>query len=376
MRRHLTLLMGVTVASAAPLWAQNSVYGVRGIGFPERPISVRARAMGGGFAMFDALSPLNPATAANFRVLAASVSAGTTFRRYTADGTEVSGLRETRFPGGMVGGGVGNGPVSFAVGYAGFAERSFDIQRTGVDTAAGVPVEVSDRLSADGGIVDMRAALGWRIAPTFQVGAAMHVLNGSSRVVAARDFIDSDFRQFNQVSTFSFNGVGVSAGLNWQVASIMQMAFAGRWNGGLKSRVGSSSATIDMPVSVHGGLLLAPSRQILWSATAEWTSWSRAAGDLDAETRGVFDTWSIGSGLELGAISTRLPIRLGAYYGTLPFSPSADAQPYEWSLSAGTGYALSGGRFRVDAAVERLIRDGAGAAERGWHVSFGISVSP
>jgi hypothetical protein len=332
--------------------------------------------MGGGFAMFDALSAVNPATAANFQVLTASVASGTTFRRYSAAGTEVSGLRETRFPGGIVGGGVGNGPVSFAVGFSGFAERSFDIQSSGIDTAAGVPVEVTDRLSADGGIVDMRAAIGWRLHQRFQVGAAVHVLNGSSRVIAERDFTDSDLRPFNQVSTFSFNGVGVSAGLNWQVASALQLGVSGRWNGGLESTVGASSTTIDMPLSVQGGLLVAPSRQLLWTATVEWSSWSRAAGELDAQTAGVFDTWSIGSGVELGVPSTRLPIRLGAYYGKLPFSPSADAQPYEWSLSAGTGYALSGGRFRLDAAVERLIRDGGGAAERGWHLSFGISVRP
>ena len=54
---HLTL-----VVAAVPAEAQSSIFGIRGPGFPGRPLSTRAIGAGGGLGLFDAESQLNPAS--------------------------------------------------------------------------------------------------------------------------------------------------------------------------------------------------------------------------------------------------------------------------------------------------------------------------
>ena len=94
-----TIFLGLLVAvSPASLVAQNSVYGIRGVGFPGRPSGVRSLALGGGADLLDRASVLNPALAATFRQVTVGAVSGTTYRNYTAAGTDVSGLQETRFP--------------------------------------------------------------------------------------------------------------------------------------------------------------------------------------------------------------------------------------------------------------------------------------
>jgi hypothetical protein len=100
-----------------------------------------------------------------------------------------------------------------------------------------------------------------------------------------------------------------------------------------------------------------------------------AAGHVDAETNGVFDTWGADTGLEYRFLGGALPFRLGARYGTLPFSPTAE-QPTEWTISAGLGTRIARGRLGVDFSVERLIREGGGARERGWNITLGLAVQP
>ena len=60
MRPLSTAIFGMLIA--APLAGQSSQFGVRGLGIPLRPISVRATGTGGGFSLFDAESALNPAS--------------------------------------------------------------------------------------------------------------------------------------------------------------------------------------------------------------------------------------------------------------------------------------------------------------------------
>ena len=116
--------------------------------------------------------------------------------------------------------------------------------------------------------------------------------------------------------------------------------------------------------------------QMQWGISGDWTSWSRAEGHLDPETRGVFDSWGVGTGVQFLALGGVLPVRLGARYGTLPFSPSATEQPIEFILSGGVGTRIARGRLAVDFSVERLIREGANASERAWHLLVGITVRP
>ena len=114
-----------------------------------------------------------------------------------------------------------------------------------------------------------------------------------------------------------------------------------------------------------------------WMTTARWRSWSRAQDVVSAAGTSAFDTWEVGSGLEFGSArqGAKFPLRLGIRYAQLPFSPTTD-QPTEWNYSIGTGAPFAANRAVIDVALQRFRRDGAGASERGWYVTVGITVTP
>ena len=146
-----------------------------------------------------------------------------------------------------------------------------------------------------------------------------------------------------------------------------------------------ASATVDsvpaspfeLPVSLAGGVELAPAPPIRLAATLQWRSWSDARGDLLPGER-ARNTLEIGTGLELGGAATatsRVPLRLGFRWAQLPFSPNRE-KPREIDLSIGTGLVFAGNRGLLDVAVERVFRDGAGVSERAWQVTVGMTVRP
>jgi hypothetical protein len=131
---------------------------------------------------------------------------------------------------------------------------------------------------------------------------------------------------------------------------------------------------VDLPLTVVGGLRVSPLRSVGWSTSVTWRSWSTADDDLTAR---AFDTWEVGTGLEFGGpdIGSRVPLRLGFRYATLPFSPTDD-QPREIGVSAGAGLVFAAGRGLLDVALERARRTGAGSAETAWQLSWTVTVRP
>ncbi len=377
--RRVPWLLLLALGSPAAALAQNSVYGVAGIGFPEEPIGIHARALGGGSAAFDALSALNPGTVADFGRLAASVTMSESFRSYTAGDSSVSGLRETRFPFGIMGGKVGGLPLSFAVSYATYAERTFDIRTTGTEVLRGDTVGISDRVASNGAVTDVRGALAMRPFSFLKVGAAIHLLGGSSRLDIRRTFSDSAYLPYAEASHLVFSGVGVSAGVVLRPLPLVQLAGAARVNGNLSSQLGTQNfGGVKLPVALTAGLrLIAPRVGASWSSTATWRSWSRAQSDLVSPTK-AFDAWDLASGIELrdhDAGGRGLPLRVGVRYRQLPFS-NVNTQPTELVLAAGSGLVLAHGRAEVDFSLEHVQRSGGGADERGWQIAVGILVLP
>ena len=378
MKRFGVLLLLITGVPAV-LRAQNSIYGTRGIGFPGRPIGVRAIALGGGADMFDPGSALNPAVVAAFSQVAVGAASGTTYRNYTAANTDVSGLQETRFPFTYIGGGIGRSLFSYHVSLSTFTERTFRLTTADTILVAGSMIPVSDTVLSDGGIVDVRGAIGWRTSTSVNLGVAFHMLAGSSRISATRSFDNGDLRTFRDDDNVSFSGSGVSAGVVWRVLPTIHLALAGRLNAALTSRLGDgASQSISMPGSLAGGVSFTFTPAIRWMTTAQWRSWSRSDDDLASTGSRAFDTWEAGSGVELGGgagVVGRFPLRIGVRYAQLPFSHN-DEQPTEWNFSVGTGVPIASNRAAIDVAVERFLRDGAGARERGWYVAVGITISP
>src|SRR5438105_4202035 len=126
--RHVVLVALTLVLAVRPsgrLAAQDSQFGIRGLGTPGKWESVRARTTGGAFAPFDAFSPLTDAVLADVRRMSANVTGGTSWRSVDASGTQ-SSLRGTRFPAMVIA-----GPVTRRIvvggGFATYLDRSFDV---------------------------------------------------------------------------------------------------------------------------------------------------------------------------------------------------------------------------------------------------------
>lgn len=373
------LLAGLALVASGPAAAQNSVYGLVGIGFPGDPLAVRARSLGGGIGAFDPASALNPAAAAGLGRLVAGGAAGTTLRRYTAGDSTVAGLRETRFPFGFFGGRLPGTPLSFAVSFSTYAERSYDVTTTGTQVLRGDTLEVTDRVASDGAVTDFRGAVALRPWSHLLVGAAFHLLGGSSRLTVGRSFSVSDYSNYVERAQLSFSGAGVSGGVVLLPTSAIELAGLARLDGELEIRNGTRRAgAVQLPVTLGGGVRLTPAKGISLSSTALRRSWSRAQPDLLGPTQ-AFDTWDIGSGIELSrpraAGAGMLPIRLGVRHRQLPFSNVA-TQATETVLTGGTGMLLAGGRASLDVSVERFRRSGGGADERGWYFTLGMIIIP
>jgi hypothetical protein len=256
-----------------------------------------------------------------------------------------------------------------------YLDRTFDLTSSDTIMLRGNPVEVSDRVAADGGVSDVRAALGWRPAPPLQVGVGVHFLTGSTRLSTVREFSDTLFAPLRDSSQASFFGTGFSLGAVLAVAPRTSVAVVLRTDRKLDRRVDAvETGSLDLPVSVTGGFAFAPQRALRVATTVTWRSWS------DAEGSGVsaFDTWEAAAGIELGGPdvgASRAPLRVGVRYAQLPFSPTDD-QPTEWIVAGGTAYPFAAGRALIEVALERVFRDGGGARERAWQLSVGLGLVP
>src|SRR5437773_3169794 len=149
----LTLLAAVWPGRLA---AQDSQFGIRGLGTPGKWESVRARTTGGAFAPFDAFSPLSDAALADVRRMSASVSSGVSWRSVDASGTQ-SSLQGTRFPAMVIA-----GPVTRRIvvggGFSTYLDRSFGVIIQDTVNLRGVLQPVTDEITSDGAITDLRLA--------------------------------------------------------------------------------------------------------------------------------------------------------------------------------------------------------------------------
>jgi hypothetical protein len=364
------------IGAAPPLAGQTSVYGIRGLGFPGRALTPRARALGGGLGGFDPASPLNPAAVAGFTQVTAVAVAAADFRGYEVGGTAVGGLHATRFPLVEVAGRLPRIRLGYALSMTQYTERSFDVSLTDTIVLRGADVQVSDRSSSSGGASDIRGALAWEPRRGLRVGAGLHVVTGSAKLSVSRSFSDSAYQAFRRVNEERVSGFGVSGGLLWAPTAGIQLALAGRYDTEADLVVDSTpTGTVDLPIAALAGLEIRPVPAIRWASTFIWRSWADADPGLSGR---AFNTWELGSGVELGGSesgASRVPLRLGARYATLPFSPTDD-QAHEVDVALGTGISFAGNRGLLDVVLERAFRSGAGARERAWQFSMSLTVRP
>ncbi|HKI95740.1 MAG TPA: hypothetical protein VJ992_10670 [Gemmatimonadales bacterium] len=378
--RRLLLLTGLALGGLpAVAAAQTSIFSVRGIGFPAREASARSRALGGGFDMFDPFSPLNPASSASLGALTAIGTSSTEFRSYDANSVTATGLHDTRFPLIGVAGPAGSSPISFRLTAGTYADRTYDVSTTDTVMLRGQPVGVTDQIGSDGAIADIGGALAWTVSRHLAIGVGVHALTGSSQLSVSRVFGDTTYRPYALRGHQSYEGFGFDGGVMIQLTRAIQLGASVRSDRRLDISVDSLvTGSVALPTTIAGGLLLTPSKALHWTTTVTRRSWTRAAADLAGSGTVVFNTFSIGSGIELGPPESgvsNIPLRFGFRYATLPFSPNAE-QPHEVGLTAGTGLLFAKNRALVNVTLERIMRSGAGVSEHVWAFTVGMRLRP
>src|SRR2546427_12302654 len=173
----------LSILPSFPLTAQDSQFGIRGLGTPGRFETVRARSTGGVFASFDPMSPLAGASLADLPLLTATALGGTSYRDAEAAGATTS-LRASRFPVMGLAGPV-FGRLVLGGGFTTYLDRTWDVTLRDSMLLRGTMQPYSDELTSDGGVADLRLAAALRVGARFALGVALHLLSGSTRETAA-----------------------------------------------------------------------------------------------------------------------------------------------------------------------------------------------
>lgn len=356
------LLLGAT---ASFLQGQDSPFGINGLGTPGRFESARARGTGGAFAAFDPLSALTDASIGGLGRLTAIATGTTSYLSDDLGGVSAS-RRTTRFPLFQVGGPAWSNVV-LAAGVSTYLDRSYHVRIEDTVTLGGFPQAVTDNLSGDGGVTDIRVVAARRFG-RLTVGAGLHLLSGSTRFQFVRNFTDtSSYGDVAQTGEVAYRGSGGSASAILNVGRQLELAGFFRADSRLRSEEnGATVAHNDLPTTYGGAIRWRPAPEAAIAASLTYRGWANAA-DSNA-----YNTTNWSAGAEFGRT---LPLRIGVRGGTLPFGPGGRA-PRETAVAAGTGRVFAGGRGIIDVTVERLRRTGAGLTETAWTVLFGVAVRP
>jgi hypothetical protein len=138
--------------------------------------------------------------------------------------------------------------------------------------------------------------------------------------------------------------------------------------------------TIDLPYTFGLGIRIQPAARLELGAQTIVRTWSGANSDLLQQGgTGADNTYEVA----LGAQYTpdlkrpyRRPLRVGARYATLPFPLLPGEQGHEFGVSLGSGMRFAQQRGGIDLALEHEWRSEGAYSERGFLLSFGISLRP
>ena len=369
------------LASVAPVAAQSSQFGVRGLGLPMRPFSVRASATGGALGLFDSESSFNPASIGLVSFTTASFQTLQSWRRSESPSGSVT-ARDNRYPGVFVAAPIGGTALAIALSASGYADRNFSIASRDTLILRNVPVETIDTLRSLGGVTDVRAGVAWRGSTRLQVGLGIHLLTGSNRISSSRRFSDTTYAGATEEATVSYLGMGVSAGVMARLGRVLTLA--GMVRADEKLRVERDSlrvGTTKLPLTLAGGARVQFGDQLQLAGSATYRTWSSADNDIVAQGGvGSVNTIEFNVGLEYLRDPRRpnnLPLRLGFYRARLPFPVIRGQNINETGITIGTSKRFVADRAGFDLAVGQVWRKGGpGFSERATLVTVGISVRP
>lgn len=374
-------LLGVLGASERAA-AQTSVFSIRGLGLPAFQFSTRVRGNGGGFALFDPETAINPASIAGLVTSTATLNMVQEFRSTTSEGGSAD-IQTARFPLVMVGGPIQGTPIVVAASVGSYTSRDYAFTSSDSILLRGVKVGVYDTVSSLGGINDLRAAVAYVKPGQGAIGIAVHAILGSTRNEAIRTFSDSAYFRSAQKSQISYNGLGVSAGFTAKVVGTLFASGSLRADGNVRI-VRDSLQEIGrtpLPLTWTAGLRWRPFTRLDLAGFYQGRNWSVSDSAIVAQGGiGAFDTKTVAIGGEFYKDARNplsLPLRFGYRWSSLPFPAVRAYQPSEETLSAGTGFRFANGRGGFDFSIERVTRrDGNGRSDSGVQIGVGISVRP
>jgi len=378
------LAVALAVVAARGARAQDSVFGIRGLGFLDRSVSGKSSALGGGFVLFDPAAAVNPASLAGWHATAGwGVAAGSDRSFNTGAGT--ASLSATRFPVVGFAGNLGEHLV-LAVTASDYLDRNWSVQQTDTVSPRGTPVVANDNTQSVGGVTDLRVAMAYRLNGV-TLGMGLHALTGSTATSVSRQFPDdSSFIPFSVQQTTNFSAVGVSFGALVSPLRNVVLGTSLRLNGRLKASTSDTAALVPLPVEWNGGLLFQPTTGVSLSGTVGYAGWSSAGDALAAagqpRSRNV---WSVGFGVE--ALVWRVgrgfvPIRLGYRWRQLPFPIPTDSTGTnastltEHAVTGGLGFNTAGGHATVDLGLEIGSRAAGSISEGFTTLYLGLTIRP
>ena len=379
MRRGAALVVLALLAARAPrAAAQDSVFGIRGLGFLGRPISARSAGMGGGEAMFDGSSAVNPASLAAWHGLAGWAVGAQSDHSFNAGSGQVS-LRSMRFPTFGFATPVGSRLV-IGVAVSDYLNRNWDVQQTDTVMPRDSSLAVKDRIRSAGGISDIRFAAAYRLSNRIALGVGVHALSGAAQTGVERDFpTDSAYHTFAQVTETDYRGFGVSLGAFITPLQRVVIGASARFNGRLRADNPGGNTDVHLPTELGGGLYVAPWDGVLVAATVTHDNWSVASPDLVAAGQApARDVWNVGFGAEVSVVrlfGEVTPLRAGYRWRQLPF-PVGTAALSERAISAGISFSLAAGRATTDFALEGGSRVAGALTERFTTLLVGLSIFP
>ena len=379
--RSLFLGLVVLSAGAEKAGAQSSQFGARGLGFPLRPLSVRATGTGGGFGLFDPESALNPASIGLVTRLSTSFQSVQNWRHSESPAGSGS-ARDNRYPGIFITGPIGGTRLILALSASGYTDRNFQLASQDTLILRGQPVAVLDTLSSQGGISDLRLAVAWRQSRSVQVGLGIHMLTGSNRIASHRVFSDTAFSGVSEGSTISYLGFGISGGVMARIGRVVTLAGMLRADDRMHvQRDTTAIGTTKLPVTASGGVSFQLGERLRVAGSATYRNWSIADADLVKQGGiGSTNTTEFNAGLELVTSKRRpqqRPLRLGAFHARLPFSLRRGEDADETGVSVGTSFRFVADRAGLDLALSRVWRKGApGFKETAMLLTAGVSIRP
>jgi len=375
------LLLAFLVATPASAVAQASIFGVRGLGIPQGPLSARSVGMAGSFSLLDGLSGTNPAAITSVVGLTAGINFFQDWRSSTTPSGTGSGS-DDGFPYVLVINRIKETPFFIGGSFGSYTDRDFGIVTVDSTPVNGVPVTYRDSLASKGGVSDFRLAVGMRQGKTWSFGFGFHFITGSDRLSLRRTFSDTAFAPVVQRSELAYNAIGLSLGAVYHPNERYLLAATIRRDGQMGvDRDSTHAFDLTLPWSFAGSAQYKASPRATINAQVEYSTWS----DMSAELQSVGGIGAVNAlraavGVELASNRlnpAKFPLRLGFRSAELPFPLEAGSPSKERALTTGTGFRFGKGRAAADFALQRVWRsEDGGFSEKAWILTMGLTLKP